>query len=283
MPTGGFSPEANSIAAFSAAVRWVVVPFMIAAGTNFALFWHVIDGNPRRLVGDTEFRGYLGILGIVAAVLAGLLGTGAGVGPAADLGPVLPGEVEPALRHAAFQAVSIVTTTGYATSDFAQWGGPAKYLLIVAIFVGGSGGSTGGAVKIVRWIVVVKAVRRELFATTHPAAVEPVRLAGNVVDEAAVRGILVFTVLYLVLFALASVVVGIDAARVGYELDGFETASAVAATLGNIGPGFGSLGPFGSYLSFPPVSKLLMVFLMWIGRLEIIPVLVLLTAGYWRS
>jgi len=288
MPTGGFSPEADSIAAFSAAVQWVVIPFMVAAGTNFALFWHVIAGDPRRLVHDAEFHSYLGIMGVAAAVLVGLLVTGAArpalMGAAGVvLGPVVPGAVEPALRQAAFQVVSLVTTTGYATSNFAGWSEPAKYLLLVAIFVGGSGGSTGGAIKIIRWIVIAKAIRRELFTTAHPDAVRPVRLAGRVIDETAIRGIFAFTMLYLGIFAIASVVVGIDAARVGFRLSAFETASAVAATLGNVGPGFGALGPFGSYRSFSPFSKLLMVFLMWIGRLEIIPVLVLLTGGYWRS
>jgi len=131
----------------------------------------------------------------------------------------------------------------------------------MAMFVGGSGGSTGGAIRIVRWIVV-KAIRRELFTTTHPDAVRPVRLGGHVVDEAAIRGIFGFTVLYAGLFVIGSVLVGIDAARIGYELTAYETASAVAATLGNVGPGVGSLGPFGSYLAFSPLSKLLMVFLI---------------------
>jgi trk system potassium uptake protein TrkH len=195
----------------------------------------------------------------------------------------IPGDVEASLRHGVFQIVSIVTTTGYASTDFNAWADPAKYALLFAMFVGGSAGSTGGAVKIVRWLVILKSLRRELFTTVHPEAVSPVRLGGRALDERAVRGIYAFTLLYVVLFAVGVGVVMLDAARVGLELSTLEGASAVAATVGNVGPGFGVVGPMQNYLDFPPTSKLLMVFLMWIGRLEILPVLVLLTGAYWRS
>ncbi|MFD1514858.1 TrkH family potassium uptake protein [Halomarina rubra] len=281
MPTGGFSPEADSIGAFSAAVQWVVVPFMVVAGTNFALVWRAVNGSPGRLARDTEFRAYLGVMGVVTALLAGLLFTNGATG--LDVGAFVPGDVEEALRHATFQVVSLVTTTGYATSDFAGWSEASKYVLLFTMFVGGSGGSTGGAVKIIRWVVVVKAIRRELFTTVHPEAVSPVRLAGRVVDERAIRGIFAFTLLYFVLFFVGTVFVVVDAGRTGYSIDVLEAMSATASTLGNVGPGFGSLGPFGSYLEFSPVSKLFMVFLMWVGRLEVLPVLVLFTGAYWRS
>jgi trk system potassium uptake protein TrkH len=282
LPTGGFSPEADSIAAFSAAVQWVVVPFMMVAGTNFALFYAVFRGDLRKTVEDAEFRGYAGIMAVLTAILGGVLFLG-GAPPLGDLGGVVAGDIENSARQAVFQVVSIVTTTGYATSDFAEWSEAGKYLLLFAMFIGGSGGSTGGSIKIIRWLVIIKVVRRELFTTTHPEAIRPIRLAGEVVDEDAVRGVMSFTLLYLVIFAVATVLISLDAARIGYTLDTLESMSAVAATLGNVGPGFGSLGPFGSYLAFPDSSKLLMVFLMWAGRLEILPVLVLLTSGYWRS
>ncbi|PSP97290.1 potassium transporter TrkH [Halobacteriales archaeon QS_4_70_19] len=282
LPTGGFSPEADSIAAFSAAVQWVIVPFMVVAGTNFALFYAVFRGNLGKMGEDAEFRGYAGIMAVLTAILGGVLFLG-GAPPLGDLGGVVAGDVENSARQAVFQVVSIVTTTGYATSDFAEWSEAGKYLLLFAMFIGGSGGSTGGSIKIIRWLVIIKVVRRELFTTTHPEAIRPIRLAGEVVDEDAVRGVMGFTLLYLVIFAVATVLISLDAARIGYTLDTLESMSAVAATLGNVGPGFGSLGPFGSYLAFPNSSKLLMVFLMWAGRLEILPVLVLLTSGYWRS
>ena len=282
MPTGGFSPEARSIEAFSAVVQWVIIPFMIAAGTNFALFWHVINGEPERLLRDTEFRSYAGI-GVLVAVVTGLLFVGTGIGTNPATIPPIVGEFEDSARHAAFQTVSIVTTTGYASMDFNAWSAPAKYLLLFAMFIGGSAGSTGGGIKIIRWVVILKSLRRELFTTVHPTAVSPVRLGGQVIDERAIRGIYAFTLLYLVFFFVATILVVADAWRVGYEVAAFEAMSAVAATLGNVGPGFGVVGPMNSYLQFPWTSKLLMVFLMWLGRLEILPVLVLLTPAYWRT
>ncbi len=285
MPTGGFSPAADSIAAFSAAVQWVIIPFMVVAGTNFALVWRALGGERGALSGDDEFRFYAGVLAVLSAVVAGLLyaGLGAGLDSVPDAAAPLAGELEPAVRHATFQVVSIVTTTGYASMDFNAWSGTAQYLLLFAMFVGGSAGSTGGAIKIVRWLVILKSLRRELFNAIHPEAVTPVRLGGRALDERAVRGIYAFTLLYVVIFFVSVALVLFDTARVGYDVTVFETMSAVAATLGNVGPGFGAVGPMNSYLDFPATSKLFMVFLMWIGRLEIFPVLVLLTSGYWRS
>ncbi|MFB6193916.1 MAG: TrkH family potassium uptake protein [Halobaculum sp.] len=281
LPTGGFSPEADSIAAFSAAVQWVIIPFMMVAGTNFALFWHVLNGDPRRLFEDAEFRGYAGIVAVLTAVLAGLLFTG--FAPPLELGGVTQGAVENSLRQAAFQALALVTTTGYATSNFAQWDAAGQYVVLFAMFIGGSGGSTGGAVKIVRWLVILKTIRRELFTTVHPEAVQPVRLGGEVIDERAIRGITGFTLAYLLIFFLATILVVIDGSRLGDPVTVLEAISGVASTIGNVGPALGRLGPFGSYLALPGTTKLLMIFLMWIGRLEIIPVLVLLTDAYWRS
>jgi trk system potassium uptake protein TrkH len=282
MPTGGFSPEARSIEAFSAVVQWVIIPFMVAAGTNFALFWHVVRGESSNLFGDSEFRLFTGIMGALAAIGAVVLFTGPAL-----LGPTNPVEVigdgESSLRHSVFNIVSIVTTTGYASMNFEVWSGPAKYLLLFAMFIGGSAGSTGGGIKIVRWLVIVKSIRRELFTTVHPEAVSPVRLAGRALDERALRGIYTFTLLYFVLFFAGALLIAVDASRVGLDLTVVEAVTASAATLGNIGPGLGMVGPMGSYLDFPPTSKLLMVALMWIGRLEILPVLVLLTSGYWQS
>jgi trk system potassium uptake protein TrkH len=294
MPTGGFSPEARSIEAFSAAVQWVIIPFMIAAGTNFALFWHFLTGEPRRLFEDAEFKFYVGVLGVLSAVLAAVLFTGdamlatAPTGGTVDQGyltefrGLIVGDAEASLRQSVFQVVAIVTTTGYASMDFNSWSPVGQYILLFAMFIGGSAGSTGGGVKIVRWYVILKSIRRELFTTGHPDAIRPVRLGGRALDERAIRGIYAFTLLYLVAFFLGTGVLFLDAARTGQPLSVLESMSAVAATLGNVGPGFGVVGPMGSYLSFSDAGKTFMVVLMWIGRLEILPVLVLLTPGYWR-
>ena len=280
LPTGGFSPQADSIGAFSPAVQWLFIPFMIVAGTNFALFWFLLQGDTDRFLGDTEFRTYaaaiLGTTGLLAIVLY------LGAAPALRLGGTTQGVTENALRQAAFQIASLLNSTGYATSDFAQWDPHAQAVLLFAMFIGGSAGSTGGGIKVIRWVVALKAVKRELVTTSHPAEVQPIRLGSQVIDEGAVRGVLSFTVLYIALFGVGTLLIALDGARVGLSMTTLEALSACLATLGNIGPGFGFLGPFGSYLSFPWTSKLFMIFLMWIGRLEIIPVLVLFTGAFWR-
>jgi trk system potassium uptake protein TrkH len=300
MSTGGFSPEARSIEAFSAAVQWLIVPFMVAAGTSFPLFWHASRGDFDQFRTDPEFRVYAGIMGVLSAIIAGFLFVDVGLVDATTeatqmayesvdtdfLVHTFPiaGDVEASLRHAVFQAVSLTTTTGYATMDFTTWKGPAKFVLVFAMFVGGSAGSTGGGIKVVRWLVILKSLRRELFSTVHPKAVQPVRLGGRALDERAIRGIYAFTLLYVVIFFVATMLLVADAAFVGpTDLTVIESMTAVAATLGNIGPGLGAVGPMGSYIGFTPQSKLFMVGLMWIGRLEVFPVLVLLTRAYWQS
>jgi trk system potassium uptake protein TrkH len=277
LPTGGFSPQADSIAAFSAAVQWVVIPFMVVAGDNFALFWHVLRGELDVMLENAEFRTYTGALAVFVAILFSVLYLGAA--PPLEIGGTTEGVTESALRQAAFQIGSLMNSTGFATADFAQWDSHAQLLLLFAMFVGGSAGSTGGGIKVVRWLVVVRTIRRELYTTAHPSAVEPIRVGGAVVDETAIRGILVFTSLYVILFGLAAVFIMLDAARVGIELTTLEAISASLATIGNIGPGFGRLWPFGSYLFFPKTTKLLIILLMWFGRLEIVPVLAVLVSG----
>jgi trk system potassium uptake protein TrkH len=283
LSTGGFSPEARSIEAFSAVVQWVIIPFMVVAGANFALLWRGLFEDPRRLLDDAEFRFYAGTLAAVTAVLTVLLFTGAGLRAVETGIDPIAGQLEPSLRQAVFQAVAITTTTGYASMDFNTWEPAAQYVLLFVMFLGGSAGSTAGSIKIVRWLVIVKSLKRELFTTVHPEAVRPVRLGGRALDERAIRGIFGFTLLYLAIFFVAVVLVLADAARVGVTLSAFEAMSSVAATLGNVGAGFGLVGPMNSYLPFPPTTKLFMVLLMWTGRLEILPVAVLLTRAYWRS
>lgn len=283
LPTGGFSPEANSIAAFSPLAHWTIFPFMIVAGTNFALFWYLLSGDIRSVVEDPEFRAYLGVVSLLIVTLAVVLYRGAADSADVTIGQVSEGAAGDAIREAAFQIGSLLNSTGYATSDFAGWDPHAQAIILFAMFIGGSAGSTGGGIKIIRWLVIFKAVRRELATTARPGIVKTIRLGDTVIDEEIVRAVTVFTALYLVLYGVATVFFILDGIRVGYELTMLEAMSASIATLGNIGPGFGSLGPFGSYLALPAETKIVMVFLMWIGRLEIVPVLAIFTGLYWRS
>ncbi|WP_299335437.1 TrkH family potassium uptake protein [Haloplanus sp.] len=281
LPTGGFSPEADSIAAFSPAVQWAVIPFMLVAGMNFGLFYLLVQDDYAEFLQDRELQAYLGANAGVILIVWGLLFTGSA--PVLELGGATEGVLENSLRQATFQIASLLNSTGYATSDFVQWGTTAQGLLLFAMFIGGSAGSTGGGVKVVRWLVVIKGIRRQLFTTAHPNAVKPVRLGGYVVGEDVIRAIYGFTMLYLLTFGVSTALIMLDASRVGLEITTLEAISASLATIGNIGPGFGFLGPFGSYLDFPATSKLLMIFLMWIGRLEIIPVFVMFTGAFWNE
>ena len=283
LPTGGFSPEARSAEAFSPAVQWAIMLFMIVAGTNFALYWYVVRGDPRKLLDNREFRAYVGAMGVVGALLGALLFAGVGLAAVPTNVTPIPGNLEPALRQGLFQSIAIVTTTGYASMDFNTWGASTQTILLLAMFLGGSAGSAAGSIKIVRWYVVKRAMTRELFTTVHPDAVRPIRLSDDPIDEDTVRSVLVFIVVFLTLFAASTVLIFIDGLRTGIELTALEATSVAIATLGNVGPGFGLAGPMNSFLQFSPAAKLYMVFLMWIGRLEVLSVLVILTPSFWRQ
>jgi trk system potassium uptake protein TrkH len=275
MPTGGFGTESGSLEAFAPVSQWVIVAFMVLAGANFALLYRaLVRRKPGALVHDQELRLYLGLLVVVAATLVTVIW---------DAG-IAGGEA--AIRTGVFQVVSIMTTTGYATADFNEWlvAAPATALLLVALmFPGGSAGSTAGSVKIVRHLVIGKVLRRELDQTVHPEYVTPVRVNRTVVDERTVRAVIAFVLLYVGLFVAGAVLLLLDAHRVDLALSPFDAIAASATTLGNVGPGFGFAGPMGSFEPFSDVSKGIMIVLMWVGRLEIVPVVALLTRAYWRA
>jgi trk system potassium uptake protein TrkH len=270
--TAGFSPRAESIAAFSPAVQWALIPFMFTGATSFVLLYFVLQGNVGRLRKSDEFRFYAALVGLFTVAVAGIL--------------FIDGShdsVEATVRHALFQVVSIVTTTGYASTDFDLWSSAAKHLLFVCMFIGGMAGSTTCSIKTLRWLVVVKAFRRDLFTAANPRAIRPVRLSGQVVDEDTIRDIYAYTLVSLLFFIVATVFVVVDASRNGVPVTEFEAMSAAASTFFNVGPAFGIAGPFASYDPFPTETRVVMTFLMWVGRIEIVPVLVLLTPSYWRG
>ncbi|USZ68712.1 TrkH family potassium uptake protein [Halorussus salilacus] len=271
--TSGFSPRPESIAAFSPAVQWAVIPFMAVGATSFVLIYLVLRGDTGRLSRSDEFRFYVGVLGFFSIAVAAVL----------TLDATFPGNVEATVRHSVFQVVSITTTTGYASTDFDLWSASAKHLLFVCMFIGGMAGSTTCSIKALRWLVVLKAFRRDLFVAGHPEVVRPVRLSGRVVDEQTIRDMYAYTLVSLMFFIAATIFVVMDTSRVGFRIGEFEAMGAAAATFFNVGPGFGVAGPFESYETFPTTTKLAMTALMWVGRIEIIPVLVVLTPSYWLS
>jgi trk system potassium uptake protein TrkH len=265
LAAGGFSPHPLSIAGYnSAAIDWIVTIFMFVAGANFALQYRAVRGSRIAVAQDEELRAYGGVVLVAtAAVTVFLMRDGTGF---AD-----------ALRHGAFQAVSILTTTGFASTDFELWNDQAKMVLFLLMFIGGCAGSAAGGPKVVRHVLMARFTLRELKRTLHPRAVLPVKLGGRVVPEHILRDVQVFMLFYLLTFAVGAAVV----VMLGADLLTGITASIAA--LGNIGPGFGSIGPMANYADLHPVSKIVLTLEMWIGRLEVLTVLVLFRFEAWRS
>jgi trk system potassium uptake protein TrkH len=271
MPTGGFSPNADSLEGFSAATQWIIALFMFLAGMNFVLLYRgIVRRRPRTFVRDEELRLYA-IIVVVASVALLVQIWGYGIA-----------EGEEAVRTAVFQAISIITTTGFATTDFALWPVISLLTLFALMFAGGSAGSTTGSIKIVRHLLLGKVLRRELDQTVSPEVVMPIRLNGASVDERTLRAIAAFILLYVGIWAVGASVIAIDSAIGDVPLSALDTLAVSASALGNGGPGFGITGPMASFAPLGDVSKVTMIVLMWLGRLEIIPVVVLATRHYWR-
>ena len=271
LPTGGFSPQARSVEAFSAAAQWIILLFVVVAGANFVLTYRALfRRRPGVLVRDEEFRIYLVLIAVASiALVVQLWSYGIATG-------------EEAIRTGVFQAVTMMTSTGYATADFATWPVLSLLTLFALMFVGGSAGSTSGGIKVVRHLLLGKVLRRELDQTVSPEVVLPVRLNGSPVDERTLRAIAAFILLYVGFWALGAAAIAIESAIGDVEIGALDALAISASAVGNVGPSFGITGPMGSYEPLGDVSKLTMVVLMWVGRLEIIPVAVLLTRNYWR-
>lgn len=271
VPTGGFSTKSDSIQSFSAETQWVIAFFMLLGGINFMLLYR---GVVRRRAGlflrDEEFRLYLA-LALVASVALTIQVWGYGIASG-----------ETAVRDGVFQAISVLTTTGYATSDFALWPVLSVLTLFALMFIGGSAGSTTGSIKVVRHLLLGKVLRRELDQTVSPELVLPIRLNGTPVDERTLRAIAAFILLYVGSWVLGAAVIGVDSAISDVDLGTLDVLAVSASALGNGGPGFGITGPMASFAPLGDASKITMVLLMWVGRLEIVPVVVLLTRSYWR-
>jgi trk system potassium uptake protein TrkH len=272
IPTAGFSTKANSIEAFAPATQWVVVLFMLLGGINFALMYRTfVRRQPRAAARDEELRLYLTLLALGSVVLIVELWT-EDVLPAAE-----------AIRAATFTAVSTMTTTGFSVADYNTWPALALMTIVGLMFVGGSAGSTSGSVKVVRHVLLGKILRREIDQTLHPEVVLPIRLNHAVVDERTLRAVSSFVLLYIGIFVVGALVLAIDAARTGLELTTIDAVSVSASMLANVGPAFGVGGPVGSFEPFSDFSTAVMIVLMWLGRLEIVPIVVLLSRHYWRN
>ncbi len=262
LAAGGFSPNPLSLSAYGAGAQWVAIVFMFLAGASFTLLYRAISGRPRELLRSAEFRAYAGIVVVSGVLLAVLISPE--YGPAA------------ALRHGLFQSMSITTTTGYASVDFTSWSTPAQALLVVLLFIGGSAGSAAGGVKVVRWLIIIKNTAREVRRALHPRAVLPVRVGRRIIPDEVMRSVAAFITLYIGLFAVGTV------ALVFLGADFATAFSASITCLGNTGPGLEQLGPMGNFAGLHPLSRVLLTFLMYAGRLEVVTVFVLFDASFWR-
>ena len=265
MSTGGFSPRNASAAAFSPLVQWILIVFMVIAGANFSLYYGLWSARGRNLVGDPEFRIYIGIIvGVSVLITVNLLLHHTYENPGL------------AFLDSMFQVVSILTTTGFATADFDLWPNVSRIWLVALMFVGGCAGSTAGGQKIMRLVVGVKSAFREVRLIFSPSTVLAIFVGGKAVPNSVVRSVAGFFILYL-----SSWVVGTLLLTVG-GLDLETSATASIATLGNIGPGLHAVGPTENFAFFSSWQKLVMVMLMLLGRLEVYAIAAVMTRSFWR-
>lgn len=266
MPTGGFSTKNASIAHFNTPYfDSVFVIFMLLAGINFSLHYKLINGDFKIFGKDPECRVFLIlVLSCTLIVTASIYGS-------------VYGSLGNAFRHAIFQVSSIITTTGFVTADYQQWPALSQLILLMCMFLGAMAGSTGGGMKTMRIMLLIRHGYQEIFRIIHPHAVTTVKLGGRAVPADILSGIWGFFTLYLGLFIVATLLM----ASLG--LDIISALASVAASIGNIGPGLGIVGPVNNYLDIPVVGKWVLVLCMLLGRLEIYTVIVLLTPAYWRK
>lgn len=292
LATGGFSTRQASIAAYdSLAIEIIILVFMVLAGANFGLYFAMWRGDLAAPLRSTESRIYIAILVVVTVMitanLMGVRGNAPYVAPEQRLqweghAPAEPTSFDaaydfgPALRTAAFQTVSIMTTTGFCTDDFDRWPSFSRLLLLTIMFVGGCAGSTGGGIKVIRVVLLAKLVYRRLENTFRPKTVRAIRIRDTVIDDDMQRAVLVFFTLYVAVFVIASLVMSL----IGLP---FETAvSSVAATLNNIGPGLELVGAVQDFHLIPDAGKVVLSLCMAMGRLELLSVCVLILPAFWR-
>lgn len=265
IPAGGFSPNPASYANYSAISQWFATLFMFLAGASFLLQYKIYIERDLPAIGrDTEFKAYAIIV------------LGSAVGVSFFLLTHHQYDVEAAFRHGFFQVVSIITSTGAASADYTLWTIPAQAFLVVMMFVGGSAGSAAGGIKVIRWLVAAALSKRELQRTLHPQAVLPLRVGSKTVGEEVLRSVAAFITLYAGLFAMGTFAMAL------LEGDFVVAFTASAALIGNVGPGLGEVGPFGSFAGLHPISKIIGIVQMWAGRIELIPVFLLLNPELWR-
>jgi len=266
MPTGGFSTKNASLAHYdSAYFDIIVIVFMLLAGINFSLHYQMLKGKTLAFWQDSECRFFLGIIILLT------------LGVSFNLYGSVYEKIGPALRYGSFQVVSIVTTTGFATADYEMWPPMSQIIIFFCMFLGASAGSTGGGMKCIRLLLCFKFCYKELFSLIHPRSVTHIKIGGKPVSDEIMRSILGFLALYIGLFVLGSVLLS------GMGVDFVTSLTAVASCIGNIGPGFGLVGPVKNYAEIPELGKWLLAWCMLLGRLEVYTMIILLVPEFWKK
>ena len=278
--TGGFSTKNTSMAFYNHLpfVQYIVIFFMMVAGTNFVLTYFALKGKIQKVFQSEEFKYYIfGIIGVSAIITIIILYFQDPNLQTTLSHPAVFGKNESAIRHALFQVTSVVTTTGFVSADFTMWSFFATGIFFALFFTGGSAGSTSGGIKIVRHIVMLKNSFLEFQKALHPNAIIPVRYDGKAVNQTIVFNIISFFIIYMLIFIMASVVLTL------LGLDFLSALGAAASSLGNIGPAIGTVSPVDNFAHLPSMAKWFCSFLMLIGRLELFTVLILFTPFFWTK
>lgn len=261
--TGGFGIRNDSIAGYSPAIQITITVFMILSGINYTAYFYILTGKIKELFKIEEVRWYLAIIfGSVAVITWNVR----------SLYPTF----SETLRHAFFQVGSIITTTGYATTDFDLWPALSKTLLVTLMFIGACAGSTSGGIKVSRILILLKTIRKELSLIIHPRQVKKIRMDGHPVDHETLRSANVFLVVYFVLLLTSMLLISVD------EFDFSTNFTSVVTVLNNIGPGLNLIGPTQNFSIFSPFSKFVLMFDMLAGRLELFPMMILLMPSTWK-
>ena len=279
LSTGGFSTKNASVAYWNdnPLIQYIIIFFMFLAGTNFVLSYYLFKGKVSKILKDEEFTLYFKFIIIFTLIAAVLIYFRADVSQSSILHPMVLGEAESALRHALFQVLTVVTTTGFVSADYTMWTPFLTVFFFGMMFLGGSAGSTSGGVKVMRQLILIKNSFLEFKRALHPNAIVPVRYNGKSVSKDIVFNVLGFFILYMLSFIVGALVFSM------FELDFTSAIGLSASSLGNVGPALGDFGPVNNYAALPPLGKWWASFLMLIGRLELFTVLILLTPFFWRN
>lgn len=277
LSTGGFSTKNASLAYWNnePLIQYIVMLFMFLAGSNFVLSYFAFKGKVQKVLKDEEFKFYAGFIILFTIIATVVIYTKANV-PVSEYHPMVFGNVESSFRHAFFQVIAVVTTTGFVTADFTGWTPFLTIFFFGLMFLGGSAGSTAGGIKVMRHLLIIKNGLLEFKRTLHPNAIIPVRYNNKTVKEHIVYNIIAFFVLYMLLFIIGALVLGI------LGLDFESAVGGAASSLGNVGPALGSLNPISNFNGLPDLGKWWCGFLMLAGRLELFTVLILLTPYFWK-